>query len=1025
MNADSMKVREPAARVPAALARLALCGALLLASAHQARAQEGRGLWHDVELPEGFYLDLSTGEVSSRRPPDEHGALTLIGRRVLATPALSVWSGLGAERASSRLTRGGGRRTPEVALARGAEWIFDARPETWGYLRVLDVEPALRLEYAHAARGETSLHRRPSAVSVECRGDALFLSWFPAGESGADYAVFRSVLGAPGTEEELVATLGESTWTDRDPPSGRLLEYRVARLDGAHADRPFGARARGCLEVHPADWPQFLESGAQINLLSGDASSGRAHVEVVHAGPDMVHLRPLTETRLVPLSPSEGARWELPDPDEVEYTTALRALKVGGQMAALLSEGVFVRLRVVADGEGRVSLLRQFELDGGRLLPNSPAEPSVRWTPEGVLLEFEFPRGADDPEIVSLVVERELGFLRGDWEEVLVTAPGVRSCVLPVESGEEDPRLVRYRFRHRYPWDAQSPPGPPIRVIHGDPADEAVIEALLDQAFADLVHPDYERRVAARGMLESMGERAWPRLREALDSDEPELADAARDLLLSSADVVDHLAVVLRARARRESVEGPAPPGWFDPEADLRALAILRAVGDDGGEAIEGWLRVSAQADPDDRVRRLAGLTLERVPDLLDPPRAGEPLALVPPQRRRPPSRTGWRTFFARGPSVEEARRAARASADASRPGAALVGLRIAHFLETEPRGSGEGGWRAEDEKQGPDPDTIELALRNLVEFEVTGDELLMAAAASLVPDPGSWLFAFRELSNARLARHGTARPLPDGRTRRVLATADAGALALLLDTLSDEGASYVDVVLPAGVYEWDDPGEREWLQATIDGLRLVADGPVELRAGVRAEGISDLVLEGLSISNERGPALLLVDATVTVLGGELAGMDSTIMVQSSLLELDRVECRGLSTGRRSNWIARMTGPSWFLARDTLLQAGSFAPGEEGTIYLDRCVVDAEDRNLVQGQRAGVFVARDCLLHGRASGVLHVDQGLLEGVLLDVANQPVGQSGRVRLCPEHVWLSGAADVLQEDQLFLCPLRGRR
>ena len=308
-------------------------GLLVLGFAAPAGAQEAlAGRWTDVELPEGFHLDLRTGEVSSRTPDAAEGVASYIDGRLHARPPLRAWERGGAERMASSLPRGGGRVLESARPERGDELLFEVDARTWGYLRVLDAgSGALGLEYARARAGDERLRRDPADLEVSHPARGVGLAW--RGGQGAEYEVRRSIVGRPDERDVLLQRVRGDRFEDVDAPSGVLLEYHVARTDGEHAERPFGARARVAVELVPPTWPIAIERGSRVDLLSGELDGPGAHLEVLRAVAPHLQVRPLGGTRLAVLGPREQVSWTLPALEVADYADALRTLRPDDELA--------------------------------------------------------------------------------------------------------------------------------------------------------------------------------------------------------------------------------------------------------------------------------------------------------------------------------------------------------------------------------------------------------------------------------------------------------------------------------------------------------------------------------------------------------------------------------------------------------------------------------------------------------------------------------------------------------------------
>ncbi|MFT7680169.1 MAG: hypothetical protein ACI8QC_004175, partial [Planctomycetota bacterium] len=905
---------------------------------------------------------------------------------------------------SRAVTRGGGEFGRGVSDRAGDEFLYDLGDAGWGYVRILGFEEGTaRLEIAPGIVGRNQLRRDPARLHVQAVGGGHQLEW--AAEKGAQYWVRRRVVG-DGAEEE-VARVNGGRWIDVNAPEGVLVEYRVARVSGSG----WGARARSVQQAQLGEWPLELRVGQRIDLLTGAEGVPSAQVEVTHASPPSVTLRVVGEALLTPINSYSGAaKWELPDLGNDIYTKKLRSLNEKGELGFYLpGPGIYGRLRVTSSEPGSMSLLRQVDWSGRRMLPRPPVMQSgrPRWTGTELRLQVTppAPTSVPHPEHLSVVVEREVEYLTGSWEELAVFPADERELVLDLDPATGT--LLRLRLRHRYAWGTGSHAGEPVSCLLVDEHNPQDLNAALDRAMGDLGHPLFARRREARGVLSLLGSAAWPRLQAALSGDQAEVVASARELLLDAeGDSGAHLEFVLRARAADLGVRSDPPPGLFSEDFGERAHALLLFWPQPGGTE---WVRVMALGDPDESVRELAQLLSEA--PVLPRMSTGLPYVLTPKLERKAQAARDWREYASeRGPvGLSLDLRSGYPPMDAR---SSLARLRLAFDLSP----ADERGW----EGPGGGAERAELVLRLVDRYSLSGEEALLRAAEVLVSGPAAMLGAGRELLYLRLG----GSPPELGRRRRLeVERADLALLEVRIGALLEAGESYVDLVLPPGDYHRDGSGDN-WLDIRVPGLRLIGGQGVHLDVGLRVQGAQDVVLEGLAVGNGTGSALLVVDGSVTAVDCEFVGNQSVVSLQNSELDLDR--CRVLTLpGTQGLYSVRFSAASSLRARATRLAAGTLYLGDGGRANLDRCVLESGVRALVQGQRDGQLVARDCLLRGGNVGLYGLEQGLLEGVVLRAAQDPFGRGNEwVRFCAEHTRHHGTPSARSSsgDPLLDCPAR---
>ena len=764
----------------------------------------------------------------------------------------------------------------------------------------------------------------------------------------------------------------------------------------APASSGTAARERAPLDPPPASRQVSLIQGVRIDLLAGEVVTEGGHIQVSYVSQTTAGLQPRDGNLLAHIASS--SEWSVPlhledtQRRSKVYSTGSRSLRPGHELAVhLVQEGIYGRLWVIDVGDGQLELVCQLDPAGGTVLPRAPRLSSMEWRAGALVVEFrKAPREATsvsssaEHDRLTIVAERELNFGAGDWVEHEVGGGGERTLTLDFDGTS---RVARYRFRHRFGSGLESPECEPVEVLHADPTDEAQREVWIAEAVRDLTSSEYQARLDARAVLGAYGKHAWIDLREALKSTDPELARAARELLLSEGSSSEgHVAAVLEATAFLEGMDHvPAPEGWLEDSPTARASAMLGSYGlarDDVERGHqEAWLRVLERADPEPAVQHLAEV-LTRRPWAERTSLRGGPMALAPPE-----SRDASQVLYAQ-------------------PRAALVHLLVRQAELRDPEFLGS--------------DAAVDALRLVEHYLSGGERVLLEAACSLVPDRGALLLALEELSAQR------SRGLDVASLERERFELNAPTLEELrgaLEGLATSHTTYVDLVLPVGTYSGSDT-ESVILDIGIDGLRLIGAPGVVLQCGLRVHGATDVVVEELEVAYERGQALNVMDGDVLLRDVKLAGMDYAAFVHDGRLELDRVHLAPSVVGRPSSSCLRTQGEVTVTARGSRFEGGALMPGEGALMYLERCVVDAGERNIVQGQRGGRLVARDTLFRSTTGGMFGLAEVVLEGVVIDVPKQPFGAGIELALCAEHVVLAGGSSGsdLTGAWMDLCALR---
>lgn len=350
-------------------------------------------------------------------------------------------------------------------------------------------------------------------------------------------------------------------------------------------------------------------------------------------------------------------------------------------------------------------------------------------------------------------------------------------------------------------------------------------------------------------------------------------------------------------------------------------------------------------------------------------------------------------------------RRAELADLDLGPPLARLLlALRRAQSADTGGAGSGDDRYFDYDAR------TAELVLRLVGRARTSAEPgALLDAAAALVPGVDLDLASRREVSDRRLAS-----PSADVVPRRTI-TLEAPDLDLLEgvlgDLASDGRSDAVDVLLPAGVYEGGGEPRASQLDVRRSDLRLrpAEEGAaVEIRIGIRVREGRNVVIEGVRVRNDGGAALAVHEGCHAVgLRARFSGAGNAIQVQSGDLELFECVVDGADLAKAPQWSVRQLGTARLHGRATRFEAGTLFLSDEGRTWLDRCVVDAGQRTLVQAQRVGTLTARETLFRGENLGLYNVAHGVLAAVVLDVPRDPLGRrpSG-LRVSPRYLHLVG-------------------
>jgi hypothetical protein len=564
-----------------------------------ARGQDGGGpvgdgaggYWTTVDLPVGRVVELDSGQVADT-VPDEGAAVPFLRGpgeafqgNVLVWPLEPPRHGPTVAVGIAAATEGAGSPYWK-GLQEGHELLWRSG-DAWGYLRLLEYgREGARLELARAAPGDQLLARRPARLLVEDTGTAFHLN-FDVGDTAGPWRIERRLV-APGEEFVPVAIVDAPPFVDAEAPRGRLCEWRVSQADVA---APFGALARGLRGGQPGEWPELLQQGLRIDLVTGATGTETAHIEVTQLNPPNVVLRPLRETLLD--ATARPGLWQLPDRAAFDplYRDKLRAFLAGGELAALTPEGVIVRLELLRQDDGGLVLRRYPALDGERIAPRPPEGVRFQLVPgnlavHAAALDATVPR----PEGVALVVERELQPGGGDWAVLAEGAPGERALSVPLAvvlsrgasrgedarapGGPTDPTptsteafadlpLARLRVRQRYVPGPSSFPSPPLSVVLFDPTDGDARDRVLSRALHALDAPEWESRDQAARVVEALGEAAWPALERLLVEGSDAQRVVARELLAEGGG----LARLFAAEASLAGVTTAVPEGLVAPRS--------------------------------------------------------------------------------------------------------------------------------------------------------------------------------------------------------------------------------------------------------------------------------------------------------------------------------------------------------------------------------------------------------------------------------------------------------------------------
>jgi hypothetical protein len=954
----------------------------------QDRSVEEMRSWDDLSLPVHFVLDLETGLVASRAAAARPTLTYAGGRLESPVPLRSLpWSDAGPRRT---ISRDEGDLVSGVTAEVGRELVFDLYGEAWGYLRVTEItDQAVQLEYCLEPRSEVrELLREPARLSARsnARSSArgVELTW--AAVAARSYRIDRRPVAQPESSAErgwtFLARVDGARWLDEETSGTQLVEYRVCDERGG-----FGARARGVGDLAPDGALLHIQANESVNLLSGRSDDGRSDLVVEFVRASGVQLRPSAGAAARILTASEVAEWDLPEIMEAGIPRQRLFVAAGRVLALRLPEGAYARVRVVSIEGQEVTLERRINLDGSRTFATVPKLTDSRWQAgRGVLLSFEPSPERPASERSGILLEREAS--DGSWSECTRGARGVLDLV---DSSATLELLVRYRARRWLGDSGLSPYSEPVAVLIGDD-NGAGAGALLERALVDLGGSDYARRGRARAVLAALGERAWPGLREALRSDNVELAAAARELLMQGAEGTtleaaheggDLVGLLLGVRAE-ELGAGLAPhPDWISSHASVRARAALCGTGWRAAsvERCGLWRRVLAEADPQESVRLAATMAgaLQRE-------------GLGPDLRQAAPGSAPWQatspgTQLAPHPSANE-------SLEGASPWALLAALQAWHALAHAALLGTEGVALAHERH--------DLAQALVAQYERSGEELFLDSALRVTDQPLARLRAALDL----LSMQGQAQDADEASRRVVrLEQPDTERLVAELEELKRHPEVPLTIILPAGVYA--PLGSARQILLDTGRVHLRAEGAVVMRTGFTLMNGCRVVFEGLHIAPPEGVPLNLVKSVARLEGCTVEAQNIGVMGMDSTLEMIQSEIVPGAGGGDEVVGLRLLGRSLLLASESRIEATGIAVFGVRAILLDACVILSHTRNAIEGNGESELWAVASSIVGAKSAIVRVAGGVLDGVVvLGDAKQPIQAERDLRLCRDHLWSPG-------------------
>lgn len=943
-------------------------------------------LWDSVELPANFVLDLQSGLVASRPNGDRptlaysRGFLSSASTLRLLPPSL--------ETPRSVIDRDGGESVSAASPTVGQELVFDCFDQAWGYLRVLAVSPeAVTLEYVlEPDLRRRELLREPPELVANSGPAGVQLSW--RNDEGAICRIERRHVPRGPKDQKPdwfeVTRVGGTEWLDDEVNLGRLTEYRVSR-EGAGGG--FGSVALGVAGIEPPEVRAELGPGTEVNLLSAIDDGLRVDVTIEYVRSNGVQLFPGEGVEARILTPDEEESWHLPADLSEGYRKQRFVVTPGRVLAMRLPEGIYCLMRVEGIRDSMATISRQIDLGGERIFPPTPEMPTARWeSGRGVVFEFEEPRKAPPTGEAILIVEREETLEAGDWKRCAIGAPGQRVLI---DSSVGEQLLVRYRFRQGLDGQQISMSSEPVTVLVGGDSDEECA-AMVKRAVFDLGSDDYDTRGRARGVLLALDEDAWPILKEALRSENPERASAARELLIDglkgaegdTKDSAGNLARLLISNlAEQLGSEMPPHPDWMSPEPGARALAALRGVGwrQTSAATVTLWRKILAEADPEKHVRQCASLAA-----LLDSQGLGPDLG---------PNTTSFGR--GRGPAddwILELELIEPVDEPLQDPWTELVQLQAWHELEASRELASNDLALVKERRL--------LARYLTAHFDRSDDELFLDCALRLIEDPTARLRGALDLAHTRrLTGRFDADPEPVEVVR--LEAANTELLAEELNLLGGNLDRRVEFVLPPGIYE----PLADRLRIVVEGanFRLRGEGSVELHVGFTLMKGCVAEFENLSIVPETGIAVNVVESRLALRGCLLRGGNLGLLGTDAIVELERSAITAPESAGPNTAGMRFGGRSMLLASESRVESAGVAIYGARAAVLDRCVVVSTFRNAIEGGSGSDLWLVNSLVKADKAPFARISQGVLDGAVLfgDVESGLSGANA-LRVCAEHL-----------------------